>query len=105
MKTKITLIAILLAPTAPQAAIYCDSDAECLTKGISLIKRAAKAGCADAQSLGNALLKDSRLEHILVQEAELCIEASKAKARLEKGAIKRIARIKAAMDLGKESKK
>ena len=90
----------LAAALDARAAIYCTGDAECLSKGISLVKRAAQNGC-DARELAGVLravpTSHEQIDSGIVQRIEVCIEKAKYAKSREKKAAKRIERIEKAL--------
>jgi hypothetical protein len=91
---------VLSFAASSQAAIYCAGDAECLSKSISLIKRATKAGC-DASALASRarqpILSSSDLDGSLITSIETCIEKQKYAKNVEKKTQKRIERLEKAL--------
>ncbi len=86
--------------TSAQAAIYCQGDTECLSKGLSLIKKATKHGC-DASALADDLnnsIQDARgFEAQVIADIETCIEKKKYELALAKKQTKRAERINKAL--------
>lgn len=94
-------LAALAAINSAQAALYCQGDAECLSKGLSLVKKARKAGCdatAFARGLGAPKASHDAFNASEVASIEICIEKAKYQAGLAKKATKRIERIQKALE-------
>jgi len=91
---------ILTSAIGAQGATFCTTDAECLSKGLSALRKAAKYGC-DSSALATRLKTPvSSADQIagMIDSIELCVEKGKYQARINKKADKRLERIKKALE-------
>ena len=104
MKKSLIILTLIASQTA-QAALYCENPVKCASKAISLVKKAAKAGCtAEAEAIAGSIHEfmatgePGGQARQLVYNAEICIERGKIEKRAEKASGKLDARLKNALN-------
>ena len=95
---KYTLLIALLITGIRANAITCETDSECLSEGISLIKKAAKLGaCQDEAKAAATVISDTATPGGELVALEKCVVRAKKAAKVEKRYKKRQERIQKAL--------
>jgi hypothetical protein len=96
MKTKLLALTIIFSNSA--LALTCENDQECLSEGISLIKKATKLDAC----LEQAKFVANEISYVAgpsdaMQKLEKCIVQAKKQEKVKKRAAKRMQRIEKAL--------
>ena len=94
------IFALTMSYGIQASAIRCETDAECFSKAISLIKKATKLGACTAEVNEVAMHVEWESAATVQGKAEIldeCIYRANKKAKLQKGHAKRVERLKKAM--------
>ncbi len=99
MLLRLTGLVLALAAANVQAAVKCETDQDCLSAGLSLIKKARRLGTCGAQvdRAAGALERVAKAGPEL-QELDSCVSEAQYEAKVQKRASKRLERIKKALD-------
>lgn len=98
MRTKLIALTLALA-SSPAFALRCDTDADCVSATLSLIKKAVKlkACAAEASAAARGIELVASPDDGSIAALEKCVETAKYEQKVMKRRDKRVARINKAL--------